>query len=195
MAERRTSREAVLDGRSPVRAAALTVLMEAPGHGWDVARRVNRRMGASWRVKAKHIYPTLRQLEADGLVRCVRESSTQPPYWRDVYHPTERAEQARREWLATPPATSIIRTDLQTRLAFSTEADIPDLLRALEERRTDILEEIEENAASETTRVSWLGTTMSLHRSAVDKRLKAEMEWIEEAGRELEALLQMRSRR
>jgi DNA-binding PadR family transcriptional regulator len=190
MADRRTSKEAALDGKSPVRAAVLAVLIEAPGHGWDVARRASRRMGVSWRVEPKHIYPYLKRLEADGLVRSERETSERPPYVLDVYYPTEKAEQARREWLARPPTTGIIRTDLQVRLAFSSEADIPDLLRALAERRVDILEEIEENAASETARVSYVGTIMSLQRSSVDRRLKAEMDWIDEAGRELEALRQ-----
>jgi DNA-binding PadR family transcriptional regulator len=195
MADRRTSKEATLDGKSPVRAAVLAVLIEAPGHGWDVARRASRRMGSSWRVEPRHVYPYLKQLEADGLVRSERESSKRSPYVRDVYYPTEKGEQARREWLATPPTTGIIRTDLQVRLAFSNEEDIPDLLRALAERRLDILEEIEENAASETARVSYVGTIISLQCSSVDKRLKAEVEWIDEAGRELEALREKRLRR
>jgi DNA-binding PadR family transcriptional regulator len=195
MADRRTSKEATLDGKSPVRAAVLAVLIEAPGHGWDVARRASRRMGSSWRVEPKHVYPYLKRLEADGLVRSAREPSKRSPYVLDVYYPTGKGEQARREWLATPPATGIIRTDLQVRLAFSSEEDIPDLLRALAERRTDILEEIEENAASETERVSWVGTIMGLQCSSVDKRLKAEVEWIDEAGRELEALREKQPQR
>jgi DNA-binding PadR family transcriptional regulator len=195
MADRRTNKEAALDGKSPVRAAVLAVLIEAPGHGWDVARRASRRMGSSWQVEPKHIYPYLKQLEADGLVRAEQEPSKRPPYVLDVYYPTERGEQARREWLASAPTTGIIRTDLQVRLAFSSEEDIPDLLRALAERRIDILEEIEQNAAGETARISYVGTIMSLHCSSVDKRLKAEVEWIDEAVGELEALREKRPRR
>jgi DNA-binding PadR family transcriptional regulator len=195
MADRSTGKEATLDGKSPIRAAVLAALIEAPGHGWDVALRASRRMGSSWRVEPKHIYPYLERLEAAGLVRSEREPSKRSPYIRDVYHPTEKGEQARREWLAAPPTKSNIRTDLQVRLAFSNEEDIPDLLRALSERRLDILEEIEENAAGETPRVSYLGTIISLQCSSVDKRLKAEMEWIDEAGRELEALREKRPRR
>jgi DNA-binding PadR family transcriptional regulator len=188
MADRRTSREAALDGKSPIRAALLAVLIEAPGHGWDVARRADRRMGSSWQVEPKHVYPYLKQLEADGLVRSEQQLFKRAPYVRDVYYPTEKGEQARQEWFAARPAGGIVRSDLLVRLAFSNERDIPDLLRALDERRTDILEEIEENAASETARVSYVGTIISLHCSSVDKRLKAEMEWIEEATKELETL-------
>lgn len=194
MADRRTSKEATLDGKSPIRAAILAALIEAPGHGWEVARRASMRMGSSWRVEPKHVYPYLERLEADGLVWSEQKISKRPPYTLDVYYPTERGEQARREWLAAPPRTSTFRTDLHVRLAFSNEEDIPDLLRALEERRLDILEEIEENATKQTTRVSYVGTIISLQCSSVDKRLKAEMEWIAEASGELEAQREKRPR-
>jgi DNA-binding PadR family transcriptional regulator len=187
MADRKTSKEATLDGKSPIRAAVLAALIEAPGHGWDVARRANLRMGASWRVEPKHIYPYLERLAADGLVRCEQQAAKRPPYVRDVYHATENGRQARRAWLAARPRISVFRNELHVRLAFSNEEDIPDLLRALEERRLDILEEIEQNEACETPRVSYVGTIISLQCSAVDKRLKSEAEWIEEARRELEA--------
>jgi DNA-binding PadR family transcriptional regulator len=195
MADRRTSKEVALDGKSPIRAAVLAVLIEQPGHGWDVARRASRRMGSSWRVDPKHIYPYLERLEREGLVRSQKEQFERPPYVRDVYYPTAKGEEARQEWLAAPLTTGVMRTDLEVRLGFSTEQDIPDLLRALAERREEILEEIEENAASDTVRVSYLATIINLQRSSVDKRLKAEMEWIEEARKELEAQRHQRSPR
>jgi len=188
MADRRTSNQATLDGKSPVRAAVLAVLIEQPGHGWDVARRASRRMGSSWRVDPKHVYPYLERLVREGLVRAEKERSERPPYVRDVYYPTAKGEEARQEWLAAPLAIGVTRTDLEVRLLFSTGEDIPDVLRALNERREQILEEIEENAASHTVPVSYLATIINLQRSAVDKRLKAEREWIEEATRELDAL-------
>jgi DNA-binding PadR family transcriptional regulator len=195
MADRGNSKKATLDGKSPIRAAVLAALIEAPGHGWDVARRANLRMGSSWRVEPKHIYPYLERLEADGLVRSEQKTSKRPPYIRDVYFSTEKGEQARRDWLAARPKSSVFRTDLHVRLAFSTEEDIPDLLRALAERRLDLLEEMEENAAGETPRLSYVGTIISLQCSAVEKRLTAEVEWIEEARLELEAQHEKRSRR
>jgi DNA-binding PadR family transcriptional regulator len=185
----RKSHDPQIDGKSPVKAAVLAVLLDAPGHGYDVARRLNRRMGSSWTVRPKHIYSIIKQLEQDGLVTAMEQELDKPPFRRTVFHPTEYAEGARREWLAARPAGSFVRSDIHARIAFSSEQDIPELLRSLRERREDILGEIEENAATETARVCWLGVSMSLYRSAVDKRLKAEMEWIGEACRELEAHL------
>jgi PadR family transcriptional regulator PadR len=179
----------LVEGRSPVKAAALAVLLEGPTYGYDVAKRINRRMGASWHVKEKHIYPVLRSLEETGLVWSQERPIEGPPYSRRFYHPTDEAVRARREWLITPPVGSILRADIHARLAFSSEEEIPELLRALREWRVDLLEEIEENAETETPRVSWLGTVMSLYRAAVDKRLKAEVEWVGEACLALEEVL------
>jgi DNA-binding PadR family transcriptional regulator len=186
MAEKKEKTAALVEGRSPIKAAALAVLLEGPTHGYEVAKRINRRMGASWHVQAKHIYPVLKQLEEAGLVRSEEREIDEPPYSRRVFHPTDIGEQARRDWLVTPPAASVLRADIHARLAFSSDEDIPELLRALNELRVDLIEEIEENAETETPRVSWLGTIMSLYRSAVDKRLNAEVEWVGEACRALE---------
>lgn len=176
----------LVEGRSPLKAAVLAVLLEGPTYGYDVAQRIDRRMGASWHVQPKHIYKLLEQLESAGLVWHEDRSIDVHPHTRRHYHATDEAVRARREWLVAPPAASILRADIHTRLAFCTEEEIPELLRALNEYRIDLIEEMEENAETETPRVSWLGTVMSLYRSAVDKRLKAELEWVAEACRALE---------
>lgn len=189
----RTARRVVVSGRSRLRDAALAVLVEKPRHGYEVAREINRRLSPSGRVDRKHVYPMLKQLEKEGLLQS--EQVWHGTQLRKVFTATDRAREARRRWLEAWPARAVIQSDLQIRLAFSGEDDIPDLLRAFEERRIDILEEIEENAADEPLRASYLGVAMGLYRSAVDKALKAELEWIEEAVRELRALLRTRSSR
>lgn len=179
-------KNSLVEGRSPLKAAILAVLLEGPTYGYDVAQRINRRMGASWHVQPKHIYKLLDQLERAGLAWHESRPIDTPPYTRKYYHPTDEAVQARREWLVAPPAASTMRADIHTRLAFASEGDAPELLRALNELRIDLIAEIEENAATETPRVSWLGTVMSLYRSAVDRRLNAELEWVAEACHVLE---------
>jgi DNA-binding PadR family transcriptional regulator len=125
-----------LDGSAPIKAAVLAVLLEAPGHGYDVATRVNKRMG-TWAINPKHIYEPLKQLEKAGLVRFRREPIDEPPGFRKVFYPTEAARQARQDWFASRPALSVLRADIHARIAFSTEADAPELIRALAEYRAD----------------------------------------------------------
>lgn len=176
-------------GRSPIKAVALAVLLESPTYGYKVAKRIECRMGPSWRLQPKHIYPVLKQLEDDGLVWSEQQGIDDPPYSRRFFYPTDSAEQTRRDWFITPPAASILRADIHARLAFCTEEEIPVLLRALNEWRVDLLEQIEKNAETEMSMVPWLDTIISLYRLAVDKRLKAEVEWVGEACRALEEVL------
>ena len=187
MGARKTSKESSLDGKSLVRAAVLSVLIEKPGHGWDVARRASRRMGSAWRIEAKHIYSYLERLQKEGLIRSEKAASGHnPDRTLDVYYPTEKGEEARRAWITTPLEYRAVTTDLDVRLLFSTEEDIPDLLGRLSERRERVIEEIEANALTETPSVSYRARAINMHRSSVESRLRAELEWLEKTQRELE---------
>jgi DNA-binding PadR family transcriptional regulator len=187
MAQRRTTKNAALGGRSLIRAAVLAAVIEKPGHGWDVARRARRRMGSAWSLDSKHIYDYLKRLEADGLIRAQREPSGRD---RDVplkvYHVTQEGKEARQLWRTTPLEQGVVTTDLEVRLLFSTEEDIPDLLSRFAERRERLLEEIEDIAFAETPNVSYLARVINMHRESVEKRLRAELEWLEGAQRQLE---------
>lgn len=179
MPRRRRQREPVprLDGSAPVRAAALAVLLEAPGHGYDVATRINRRMG-TLAINPKHIYGPLKQLEKDELVWSREEPCSGSPGYRRVYYPTEAAQRARLEWFGFHPAPSVTRVDIHARFAFSDEEDAPDLLRWLDEYRADLLEAIAENQLMwEAPKGSWLRFVLDHLRAEVDKQCKAEIEW------------------
>jgi DNA-binding PadR family transcriptional regulator len=186
MAARKTSKESLLSGKSPVPAAVLAAVIEKPGHGWDVASRARRRMGSSWRIDSKHIYSYLERLERDGLIRSQNEPAGQKDELLDVYYPTEKGEEARREWRTMPLKQGVVPIDLDVRLLFSTEDDIPDLLKRFAEREERILEEIEDAEDAETLPVSYLGRVINMQRSSVERRLRAELEWLEDARRELE---------
>ncbi len=61
-----------LEGKAPIKAAALAVLLKGPGHGYYVASEINKLLG-SWAVNPKNIYEPLKQLEKAGLVRSQKE--------------------------------------------------------------------------------------------------------------------------
>jgi DNA-binding PadR family transcriptional regulator len=180
------SKSAQLDGKAPVKAAALAVLLlEGPGHGYDVARRINKRLGR-WAIDPKHIYEPLKQLEAVGLVQFRREPIDEPPGFRKIFYPTEAARQARQDWFGSRPALSVLRADIHARIAFSTEADAPELIRALGEYRADLLEAIELNAITWAgPRGSWLGFVIEHLRTEVDKQCEAEIEWVNAISKDL----------
>ena len=64
---RRGSRSAVR--RGDVRPAILAVLEDEPMHGYQVIRVLEERSRGRWRPSAGSVYPTLQQLQDEGLVR------------------------------------------------------------------------------------------------------------------------------
>lgn len=55
--------------RGDIRVAILAVLADQPMHGYQVIGELEARSGGRWRPSAGSIYPTLAQLEDEGLVR------------------------------------------------------------------------------------------------------------------------------
>ena len=54
--------------RGDIRTAILAVLIERPGHGYDIMSRLQEKSGGMWRPSAGSVYPTLQQLEDEELV-------------------------------------------------------------------------------------------------------------------------------
>ena len=54
--------------RGDVRAAILDVLREAPSNGYQVIQQIGERSGGAWRPSPGSVYPTISQLEDEGLV-------------------------------------------------------------------------------------------------------------------------------
>jgi DNA-binding PadR family transcriptional regulator len=52
-----------------VRLALLSLLEQAPGHGYDLMKRLEERSGGLYHASAGTIYPVLQQLEDEGLAR------------------------------------------------------------------------------------------------------------------------------
>jgi DNA-binding PadR family transcriptional regulator len=74
-----------------IRLAILSLLSEGPKHGYQLMKELADRSGGVYRASAGSVYPTLQQLEDEGLIECTQEGG------RRVYRLTEagRAELAR----------------------------------------------------------------------------------------------------
>ena len=55
--------------RGDVRSGVLALLREAPMHGYQIIQELSERSGGIWRPSAGSVYPTLQQLQDEGLVR------------------------------------------------------------------------------------------------------------------------------
>ncbi len=85
--------------RGDVRSGVLALLAEGPMHGYQIMQELTERSGGAWRPSAGSVYPTLQQLEDEGLVRAEERDG------RRVYTLTEqgaaaaaRAQEAGAPW-------------------------------------------------------------------------------------------------
>ncbi|WP_222267837.1 PadR family transcriptional regulator [Modestobacter marinus] len=60
-------------GRGDVRTALLLLLAEEPMHGYQLMQAVAERTGGAWKLSPGAVYPTIAQLEDEGLVRVTAE--------------------------------------------------------------------------------------------------------------------------
>jgi DNA-binding PadR family transcriptional regulator len=60
--------------RGDIRAAILAVLAEQPMNGYQLIQEISNRSGGVWKPSPGSIYPTLQQLEDEGLVRAEEEA-------------------------------------------------------------------------------------------------------------------------
>jgi DNA-binding PadR family transcriptional regulator len=72
--------------RGDVRSAVLALLAGEPMHGYQIIQEIDRRSGGSWKPSPGSVYPTLQQLEDEGLVRAEEQEG------RRVYRLTEEGQ-------------------------------------------------------------------------------------------------------
>ena len=80
-------------GRGDIRAAILALLAEEPMHGYQIIQVISERSGGNWTPSPGSVYPTLQQLEDEGLIEPAASESG-----RRVFALTDagsRREQAR----------------------------------------------------------------------------------------------------
>jgi len=91
-------------GRGNIKPIILQALSEKPMHGYEIIQHFAKRSGGHWRPSPGSVYPTLRKLEAEGLVKAketdgktefyitakgrrqAEEQSTVNP-WEGIKHP------------------------------------------------------------------------------------------------------------
>lgn len=86
--------------RGDIRTAILAVLAESPGHGYDIITRLQEKSGGMWRPSAGSVYPTLQQLEDEGLVETGEGEGRQPFTLTDAgrTYVSENREQLGEPW-------------------------------------------------------------------------------------------------
>jgi DNA-binding PadR family transcriptional regulator len=169
-------------GQGPARAlrgATLALIIERGGHGYELAHRLGRRLGPTWQIDPKQIYPILDQFEKAGLATCTEESSPgRPRQARFVYHATDAAPVALGRWMRSPIHKEPLRADILARIAVSRPADAPQLLQLLDEYEAEVLALLEAAGEREPPIRTWATLLIDATRDHADAHLQAELAWI-----------------
>ena len=98
-------------GRGDIRAAILALLAEEPMHGYQIIQVISERSGGNWTPSPGSVYPTLQQLEDEGLDRARAPPS---PAGASTRSPTPDARRRPRPARApgTRPSARTIDDDL-----------------------------------------------------------------------------------
>lgn len=179
--------EKLARGRSKVlRGAMLALLDERPSHGYELAHRLNRRLGPTWKVEPRQIYPYLDEMAGAGLLTSKTESSpTRPRQSRVVYRPTPAGLEALERWMRSDLEKAPMRLDLLARVATASRANAETVLRALDEHEAEILRLLEADDEPPIPVTSWSTLMLALRRDYTDTYLRNSLQWIDSARRRI----------
>lgn len=127
----------------------LGILARGPASGYDVARAVQNSTGYFWSEGFGQIYPTLKQLADEGLVRpCAAsdsadETESASRRRKNLYALTPDGERCLDAWLSTPYQPAVERNEMLLKVFFSSRLDHDVAKRHFMQARQEAQEVIE----------------------------------------------------
>jgi DNA-binding PadR family transcriptional regulator len=105
--------------RGDIRLAVLALLAEQPRHGYEIIQEIAERSGGRWRPSPGSVYPTISQLEDEGLVLVEKADGRRVCRLTDAgtAHVEERRAELDAVWAAVQDGADDEATDLWEQLA------------------------------------------------------------------------------
>jgi DNA-binding PadR family transcriptional regulator len=160
--------------------ALLGLLYEAPGHGYELHRKVVTDLGQVWHLSQSQAYSILKRLEAQGDISMEEIPQEKLPP-RQLLRMTEKGRQRFLDWLDAPSggSTRVIRMEFVTRVYFLKMYLPEKLIPAFERQRS----EIEAHIRRLETMYADLPIEQLYNRMSLNMRLKQlrlVLEWLDE---------------
>jgi DNA-binding PadR family transcriptional regulator len=176
--------------------AVLGLVIERPGYGYDLARRLEERCG-SWGWERSGVYGALDQLARDGHVRSEKakgSSASCRSAPRAIYESTPAGVDYFREWILRSSSPSPVRQELDLKILFSGPELLPRLIEqtwAQEQVCMDQLRALTGAMPASAPRgdASWQVLAPILQRDAEIKLLQVRVEWLQNARKVMRAVL------
>jgi DNA-binding PadR family transcriptional regulator len=116
--------------------AILGMLTVSPMTGYDMKKFSEQSLTHFWHESFGNLYPRLKRLEADGLVRGRREARSHGPD-ATVYSLTEAGRDRFDAWLEEDPEPERIRNELLLKVFFSARGKLATCRRRIEAHRRE----------------------------------------------------------
>jgi PadR family transcriptional regulator, regulatory protein AphA len=111
----------------------LGLLTFEPRSGYGLKKEIESSVGYFWQESFGQLYPSLRKLEASGLIEVQAHGSG--GRGKKVYRITEEGRAVLRRWLEEPPEPQPVRNELLLKLFLGGNVSPQILVRHLEEAR------------------------------------------------------------
>ena len=161
--------------------ALLGLLLERPTYRYDLAARLQGRLGPTWGIRSGHLYQTIERMEAAGLIEPV---DCELRGERRVYRVTESGRAEFESWFAqVPEGFGMARRPLQAKLSLASPERLADVSEQIEEYARSCAKQLEARArerdsiATQGPRVFADEVMLRLGLSADVFALEAELRW------------------
>ena len=163
--------------------------------GYELKKVIDPSIGHFWNAELSQMYPTLKQLESEGLVEMEVEVQADKPN-RKVYSITDDGVRELSDWLAQPAVHDQVREPLMIKVFFGASLPKQELIAVLRHRADELRQTIENHEQgrvligkyAETFGLDCEGFFWDLTVGAGLKHCRAGVEWIEAAIDKIERL-------
>ncbi len=181
--------------------AVLGLVIERPGYGYDLARRLEERFGSSG-FAPTGVYSALDQLSSDELVRSAgsrTDVANERAAPRTIYEATPKGIDHFEEWMLGGSSLAPVRDELYMKIALSRPQNLSRLIELARAQEQDCLARLQElrqpALRSQKGRPkAWPEVAVLLVRDAEIKQLQARVEWLQKARIIMEKLNGARER-
>ena len=177
--------------------AILGLVIERPGYGYQLARRLEDRFGSS-AFAPSGVYAALDQLSRDRLVRAAGAFAPGPARRvapRTIYEATDRGIEHFERWMLGSSPAPPVRDELHMKIALCRPRNVPrliDMVYGQELACRGRLRDLRQLSGGEAPPRSqeWSRLMRVLSRDAEIALWKSRIEWLQSARKLLESLLE-----
>ncbi|MBS1869613.1 MAG: helix-turn-helix transcriptional regulator [Actinobacteria bacterium] len=174
-----------------VKHAVLGLVIERPGYGYELVQRLERRI-EGWRSSDTAVYPALRALRAEGMIRA-REAADghRGVVW---YEATDSGREEFRAWVRAPIDLAPQRDPFWLKVALARAEDLPHLAESTRELERACRERLHELRAHpdgvEGVEADWPDVGQAWLRRTEAAQLEVQIESVREIRAEMERAIE-----